>query len=294
VWDRLQPYKQPFADYTGPTMFARSTDGGVTWETPRAINKPGKFKQTLGNQILVRPDGTLLNLAVFVDARKPSKSRYAIAVQRSLDHGATWQKIKSVIKTQPYSAFYYNGVHDPESGQSLRTGDIIPAVTVDPVAGTIYAAWQDSRFNGNTFDEIAFAQSADGRKWTKPVKINLTPTTIAAGNRQAFTPSIRVATNGTLCVTYYDFRNNDSDTPLLTDYWAEFCTPAAGVASNWTSEVRLTDEAFDFLQAPNAGGFFVGDYQGLATDGDDFLAFWSQSHDVSAAEVFFRRLTPVP
>jgi hypothetical protein len=294
VWDRLQPYKNPAADYTGPTMFARSTDGGLTWKPPRAINKPGKFRQTLGNQIVVQPNGTLLNVAVFVNVRKSSKSRYAIAVQRSFNHGVTWQKIKSVVKTQPHSAFNFSGVYDPESGQPLRTGDIIPAVAVDPVTGTIYAAWQDSRFNGNAFDEIALAQSVDGRKWTKPVKINLTPTTIASGNRQAFTPSIRVATNGTLCVTYYDFRNNDNDTPLLTDVWAAFCTPAAGIATNWSNEVRLTDESFDFLQAPNAEGFFVGDYEGLATDGTDFLAFWSQPQDANPAEILFRRLTPLP
>jgi len=95
-------------------------------------------------------------------------------------------------------------------------------------------------------------------------------------------------------VTYYDLRNNDNNTPLLTDVWAVFCKPTAGIATNWGNEVRLTDESFDFLQAPNAGGFFLGDYEGLAAAGNDFLAFWSQPEDADSANIVFRRLTPVP
>jgi hypothetical protein len=299
VWDRLQPFKNPAADFTGPTLFARSTDGGATWEPARAINKLGKFKQTLGNQIVVQPNGTLINVAVSITALKGGKARNAIAVQRSFDHGATWDKnLKRVIKTQPHSAFDFNGtgVSDPESLQALRTGDVIPAVAVDPVTGTIYAVWQDSQFSANGFDEIAFAQSLDGRKWSKPIKINLTPGQGPGPNRQAFNPSIRVALDGTICVTYYDFRNNDSDTPLLTDVWAIFCKPTlaapATVSTNWGNEVRLTDESFDFLQAPNARGFFLGDYEGLAAAGNDFLAFWSQPQDTDRANIVFRRLTP--
>jgi hypothetical protein len=34
----------------------------------------------------------------------------------------------------------------------------------------------------------------------------------------------------------------------------------------------------------------VGDYAGLAFDGSDFAAFFSQSHATDPASVFFRRL----
>ena len=301
VWDRLQPFKNPAADFTGPTLFARSINGGATWEPARVLNKPGKFKQTIGNQIVVQTNGTLINVSVYINARKGGKARNAIAVQRSFDHGVTWdKKLKRVVKTQPHSAFDVNGtgVSDPQSHQDLRTGDVIPAVAVDPVTGTIYVVWQDSQFSGNGFDEIAFAQSVDGRKWSKPIKINLTPGQGPGPNRQAFNPSIRVAADGTICVTYYDFRNNDHNDPLLTDVWAVFCKPStnapATVSTNWGNEVRLTDESFDFLQAPNARGFFLGDYEGLAVAGNDFLAFWSQPQDTDRANIVFRRLTPVP
>ena len=40
------------------------------------------------------------------------------------------------------------------------------------------------------------------------IKVNKTPTNIPIGNQQAFTPSVDVAADGTVAVTYYDFRNN--------------------------------------------------------------------------------------
>ena len=55
--------------------------------------------------------------------------------------------------------------------------------------------------------------------------MNKTPTSIPVGNQQAFTPSVDVAADGTVAVTYYDFRNNDAAAPLWTDYWIVHCHP---------------------------------------------------------------------
>jgi len=62
--------------------------------------------------------------------------------------------------------------------------------------------------------------------------------------------------------------------------------------------VRLTDASFDLRQAPQlvgAGGpegFFLGDSMGLASDGKDFLALFSQPYDSDPASVFARRIGP--
>jgi len=45
-------------------------------------------------------------------------------------------------------------------------------------------------------------------------------------------------------------------------------------------------------KAPNARGYFVGDYEGLASDGADFTPFFSQSHGTDPASIFFRRIGP--
>ncbi len=45
-------------------------------------------------------------------------------------------------------------------------------------------------------------------------------------------------------------------------------------------------------QAPFAGGFFTGDYEGLASVGNDFGAFFGQTHGTDPGSIFFRRVGP--
>ena len=44
--------------------------------------------------------------------------------------------------------------------------------------------------------------------------------------------------------------------------------------------------------APFARGFFIGDYEGLATQSGQFLALFSQTHGTDPASAFFSRITP--
>jgi hypothetical protein len=156
--------------------------------------------------------------------------------------------------------------------------------------------WQDARFGPRS--SVAFSQSDDGGEtWSPTVKINQTPTDIPVGNQQAFTPMVRVSDDGTVTVTYYDFRNNTPAADLPTDAWAIHCHSATSDCSDpssWTDEVRLTDVSFDMKQAPFAGGFFVGDYEGLDTDGTSFFPFFSMPHDGDPASVFVGDLSPLP
>jgi hypothetical protein len=165
------------------------------------------------------------------------------------------------------------------------------------VSGHLYAVWEDRRFDSQA-GNIAFSMSADGGfTWSTPVRVNRTPDHTWPPNRQAFTPSVSVASDGTIGVTYYDFRNNQAFQPgATTDYWLVHCRPVTATActdtAGWRDEVRLTDTSFDLEKAPVARGLFLGDYQGLATDGDDFLALFSQTHGSDPASVFFRRVRP--
>jgi hypothetical protein len=77
------------------------------------------------------------------------------------------------------------------------------------------------------------------------------------------------------------------------------CHPSSGSCSeagNYGNEVRLTDQSFDMEKAPDARGYFTGDYEGLANDvgdeGSDFAPFFSQPHATDPASVFFRRVGP--
>jgi hypothetical protein len=274
--------------FSGPFWFARSTDAGQTWEPAREIYDPGQNDQTIANQIVVQPNGDLVNLFTEFNNENAKKHRGAfVRVLRSADKGLTW--------TGPFDIARLGaiGASDPESGAPVRDGAIIPDIAVDASSGRLYAVWQDASFNGGQADAIAFSQSLDGgRTWSTPIKVNKTPTGIPIGNQQAFTASVDVSANGTVAVTYYDFRNNTSATPLLTDYFIVHCHPTSATAclssANWT-EQRLTNTSFDMLQAPFAGGFFTGDYEGLANAGTDLTTFFSMPHGSDPSSTFYRR-----
>ena len=303
VWDRLQipngavinPENVLGLGFKGPAVLARTTDGGQTWEPPRNIYNPGGNNQTIGNQIVVLPDGTLVNvfneILNFKNSDKGAKFEFNLSLIRSTDKGATWTRGQPIraAKMQTLALFRAFGIVDPDTpADGVRTQDLIPQITVDrsvgsPGHGNLYAVWQDARFSGFSHDEIAFSRSTDGGfTWSAPIKINKTPTNIAAGNRQAFTPTVRTSADGTIGVTYYDFRNNTPDTATLpTDYFIVHCHPSVTVSctdpAHWTSETQITTASFDMRTAPVARGFFLGDYMGLAVDGNEFKPVFIRS-----------------
>jgi hypothetical protein len=282
VWDRLvfpnertkgKSYLNTAA-FRGPTWFSRTTDGGDTWETARPIFDPGQNDQTIGNQIVALGTGDLVNvMTVFKNDNRNGQRGGTVAVLRSTDRGATWSDQINISRLGSI------GVTDPRDGHPVRTGDIIPEIASDERSGQdkVYAVWQDARFNGFQRDQVAFSSSDDGgRTWSTPVRISRDNET------QAFTPAIRVDGEGNIGVTYYDFRNDDPSTEALeTDAWF---TRSTDGGAHW-SEERLTPESFDMRQAPDALGFFVGDYEGLSAAGTTFYPFWSQS-DSSGTNVF--------
>lgn len=307
IWDRLVFPRgerasiraaERAAAFAGPIWFSRSTDGGETYEKARELYDPGTLQQTIGNQIVVLPeneefDGELVNIFNLIqNTRKKSTRGFNVAVIRSEDKGTTWSRpIRFDRMVNPE-------VSDPDDGDAVRTADLNPEIAVDPNNGNLYAVWQDNRFDPGDHTSIALSASTDGGlTWSPAVKVNKTPTNLPSGNQQAFTPSVDVAEDGTVSVTYYDFRNNTADAGTLpTDYWMVHCHPTSPTdcsgSQDFGNETRLTNAPFDMERAPDAGGYFVGDYEGLANDGDDFTPFFSEPHGADPSSVFFRRVGP--
>jgi BNR repeat-like domain len=276
VWDRLEsPNGNPYADlhtaaFRGPTFFAKTVNGGQTWSSPKIIVNLPSRQQTIGNQIVVNSqDGTLYD---FFDLITPPFNVTAskVAFIKSTDDGATWTKPQVIADLRTV------GVTDPNTGEPLRTGDIIPEPAIDPVTGQLYVAWQDSRFSGGRFDEIALSTSTDGgNTWSTPIRVN-TPT-----GRAAFNPSVRVNSASTVGVTYYDFRDLQAGntTTLPTDIWR---TTSTNGGQSFGGELNVAGP-FDMKTAPISRGFFVGDYQGLDVMGTTFVPFFVQTNSGNTA-----------
>src|SRR5262249_54788964 len=106
---------------------------------------------------------------------------------------------------------------------------------------------------------------------------------------QAFTPSIVVASDGKVGVTYYDLRkDNPSDnTQLLATAWL-----AVSSDGGKTFTESLAGGPFDLRNAARTReGYFIGDYQGLAASGTTFIPFFvmtNTGNDSNRSDVFAR------
>ena len=255
VWDRLA------ATGGGPTLFARSTDGGATWEAARPIYDPGPRSQTIGNVIAVLPDGAVVNLFTRLDTGQNNLTIATLHVLLSADNGGSWT---GPFKVADALAI---GARDPANGTLIRDGATLAQIAVAP-NGHLWVAWQDARFTNGVVDGIALSRSTDGgQTWSAPAQVNSAPSV------PAFTPSVHVLANGTIGVTYYDLRSDTGDTTTLP---TELILARSADGASWT-EHRISP-TFDLAGAPFARGLFLGDYQGLAGANDVFVPVYVRAN----------------
>jgi hypothetical protein len=285
VWDTLilptdHPDDNPHtAAYSGPAYFSKTTDGGQSWSQAKIIIDSKNRQQTIGNIIVVGPDGTLYDFTdLIVSPNTPfqgTRSNAQLAFVKSTDGGDTW--------TQPQIIAPFNslGVRDPNTGDPLRVGDGLEEVAIDPVTGKLYVVYESStryqkqlkQSSGAWDDEILLVTSSDkGATWTAPSVVHHLSTGLPT-----FTPTVAV-NGGRVAVTYYDTRNLGATQMdhLPTSYWVRYSTD--GGAHFPDSSEQQIGATFDSMTAPIARGFFLGDYEGLQPSGSGFLAVYVKTN----------------
>ena len=246
-------------DYRGTPMVSRTTDGGDTWSTPKPMTGMQGYFQ--GNQIVVEPDGTLVNVFAALwkgSGVQPNGNGVFVGVMRSTNAGKTWSTPRKIARL--------GTVATSADGHDLRVGDYLPDLAVDPNSGALYVTWADGL--GSSPNKIAFSSSTDGgNHWTAPIAVS------THDGAPAFNHAVTVANDGTVAVLYMDTaRNNDNTTTdgIPTDVYVR---SSSNGGATW-GDPQLID-SFDFANAPDTErGYFLGDYEGLtAIDAHDLLAF---------------------
>jgi hypothetical protein len=251
--------------FRGLPMFSKTTDGGQTWSTPASMVNSNIYIQ--GNQIVVLPDGTLVDVAATLfrgSGVQPSSQQAFWTALSSKDGGKTWgapvriAPLQTALLTNP-------DIPNPTSlDQTVRAGDYIPDVAVDHTTGAIYAVFANGI--GGGWNHVMLTKSTDGGKsWTTPKDVTATPATT-----HSFNGTVEVTDDGTVAVMYYDFRNNTPASGLPTDVWLAHSHDGGG-----TFTEQHVYGSFDMENAPVARGWFLGDYQGMAAIGNDLLLFFS-------------------
>lgn len=282
------------ASFQDLTLFSRTDDFGVTWSPVRTINTSAhptqQHNQTIGNVVVVDPrNGTLydffdqiFNTGSNAGGNPAGAHGFNVAFQKSTDHGDTWTAPQLISPLLTAFVADPNNV-DPRTNKApapIRTADIIPAPAIDPRTGDLYVVWQDARFSGH--DEIAISRSSDGgATWSAPKRVS------SPVGAPAFTASVAVLANGTAAtsttaavagtvgVTYYQFGATSSGKEPTSYLIKTFsgATVSSPSASNLESLSPTTVAGpFNMLDAPFARGYFVGDYEALATVGADTTA----------------------
>ena len=281
VYMVFDKYVQPtwgFSDYPAhfryqgqysSVYFTKTNDGGLTWSTPQQIYRPGANNFTSGPQIVVLPDHSLVmavNASFYAKYGKGFRWNQYMMTSRSSNGGRTWSLptrasvVNSAIAYAPPSSLYVRAGGD---------SDPIVQATVDG-SGRMLMTWQDGGFGKAS--SIVFSVSTDhGVHWTPPVPID------KSGIWPALNPMIAVDPNGTIGISYYDYRNSDGTAAPVSE-WLVRCSSSCTNPANWTETfvggaTNATD--YDLNNAPYADGLFVGDYQGLSADTNGFHALYS-------------------
>ncbi len=280
------------ASFEDVTLFSKTTDFGQTWSAVRAINNnvhnsTNQNNQTIGNIIVVAPStlvdpstrvlynffNQIFNTGSNAVGNPNGVHGFHVAFQKSTDAGNTWTAPQLIADLLSVGVFDPNNV-DPRTNKApapIRTGDILPAPAIDPETGDLFVVWQDSRFSGH--DEIVISTSSDGgATWSAPKRVSK-PT-----GDPAFTATVAVSDSGTpgvpgqVAVTYYQFASTAPGSEPTTYFIKKFA--GLDVTSPTSIDTGITAAAvagpFNMLDAPFAGGYFVGDYEALLATGTGF------------------------
>lgn len=136
----------------------------------------------------------------------------------------------------------------------MRTGEILSSLAVDPRDGTLYLAWQDSRFTPGV-DQVVLSRSPDGgATWTEPVRVSDGPADAAA-----FTPVVAVNGQGHVGVAYYTLRHD-----RRRNNWTDlYLSVSRDGGASFGAGRRISGRSFPASAAARSRGWFYGDYQGL-------------------------------
>jgi hypothetical protein len=248
TWTRFQGVQ-------GKVVFARSTDGGLTWSRPIDISRSFEIpRQTQGSLPVVGPDGTVY--VMWVDFAESS-----LKFSASNDYGATWpifgESIKDITPTP-------SNLEDNE----YRT-PTIPSMSIDRssgnTSGNLYITWQDYR-NGNS-DVMLIMSEDGGRSWSEPLMVNDDEV-----DADQYFPWIDVSPLGDIHIIFYDKRD-DPENHLLEIYYAH-STDGMNFDENWKITSNSSDPSFSYHQS---GSVLIGDYIGLDSSENRAYAFWADT-----------------
>ena len=256
-WDTVTSGKSSANDVL---LFARSTDGGLTFSSPVALNNPtGGPRQVIGADPFVGPNGE-----VYVAWHDVQQN--LLMVNSSFNGGATFGQQQVIAPT--VVAF-----DDAIPAMASRHALLYPACDADRSSsanrGTLYCSWMDETASNGT--DIFVSRSTDrGASWSAPVRVNDDPTGV---QKDQFNQWLSVdPASGSINLSWNDARNDPAD--IKTDIFFSRSTDGGlSFAPNVKVTTAMSDESADNPCA-DAGNQY-GDYEGIVAFGGNIHPIWT-------------------
>ncbi len=254
-------------------LFARSTDGGLTFSSPTAVNTlTGGPNAVIGADPFVGPNGE-----VYVAWHDIQQNR--LMVNSSFDGGVTFGQQQTIA---PTIVAFDDGIPAMASRRAL----LYPACDVDRSSGanrgTLYCSWMDETAANGT--DVFVAHSTDrGTNWSAPLRVNDDPTGV---RKDQFNQWLSVdPTTGSINLSWNDARNDPAD--IKTDiYFSQSTNSGVSFAPNVKVTTAMTDESANNPCA-NAGDQY-GDYEGIVAYGSIVHPIWTDGRlDCTIGEEIF-------
>ena len=269
-----------WAEFNGlgrsPIDLAYSDNNGTSWTGPIRVSDAGhQFDQDATPR--VGPDGAVYVSFINGPNEKSLKGNAAL-IAKSTDGGNTWSQSFTAATIPNPTASIPNVLY--RGGTNVTT-------TVDQRTGNVVLVFDDATTGALNEYSVRTLAPGDLSGWSAPVRIKATTST-------QFFPWLSSAPNGRVDLVYYD-RACDSNDVLL-------CVTLSSTnddGATWSS-VAITSTGFDgdkfqacvqFVDPPNCGVFFIGDYIAVASTKTKAQVMWTgngpQAMDVFTAAVSF-------
>jgi hypothetical protein len=267
-----------WAEFSGsgrsPIDIAFSDDDGHHWTGPiRVSDKRNQFNQDARTSI--GPDGTIY-LTWTNGPNETSLKKNFVMADKSTNGGRTWGR-DQVAAPLP----------DPVPGRLPNSKYRVFSdawSTVDQARGTVQIVFNDEASGASNVYAVNNLVAGDITTWSSPKRIN------PSGNEQFFA-WISSAPNGRVDTVYYDRTCDPGDTLNCVMLGSTFDGGAT-----WTNS-PLTTVGFDgdkyqaclaFVEPPDCGFFFLGDYIAVASTNDKAQVLWT-GNGPDAMDIFSQR-----
>jgi hypothetical protein len=208
-WTEFDKYGSENPSDKSRILFSKSVDGG------NSFSNPIKISQFAGNCVddHFTTEGAVPSVGVNGEIYVAWSFNHKIYFDKSVDGGQNWLTDDLIISSQK------SGWSTEIPGIGRSNG--MPVTAVDHSnskhRGTIYVNWTDDRNGKNNTDVFISKSKNNGKKWSKPKKVNNDKST----SHQFLTWMSVDPKTGYIYIVYYDrnqLNNNQTDVTLAVSY----------------------------------------------------------------------------